>query len=198
MTESKIAMPLCGRHARHKYSSRYDCTTADVGASLRIGAWRLACTPTTYVIRVDTSYRRVDEVLTVFHSLMAVAKLQQLLVGPPLITPNTYARQNVSPDDSSQLATRRWLTRGKKLSASLGISPIPTVNSFLKWMYCISLLIILVNYSDVSVAASRLVTICCLGWQLFQQLSSIPMFVCIVSLIKVLLSCSHIKCLYRW
>jgi len=39
-----------------------------------------------------------------------------------------------SSSDTTQLATRRWLTREKKLSASLCISPIPevAVNFFLK------------------------------------------------------------------
>ena len=39
-----------------------------------------------------------------------------------------------SSSDTTQLATRRWLTREKKLSVSLCISPIPevAVNFFLK------------------------------------------------------------------
>ena len=55
---------------------------------------------------------QVDKVLTVIHSLMDVAKLRQLLVSPPLITPNTYARQNVPLHDTTQLNSQPELPEG--------------------------------------------------------------------------------------
>ena len=61
------AVCLSVRHSFHQ--------TADVGTSLRIGASRLPCTPTSgpvwYRIRVDTS-RQVDKVLSVIHNLMVM------------------------------------------------------------------------------------------------------------------------------
>jgi len=83
------------------YDSRCRCVTPYHSLKVALHTDRL------YVIGVDTSHHRVDEVLTVIHSLIDVAKLRQLLVGPPLITPNTYARQNVSLDDSTQLKSTK-------------------------------------------------------------------------------------------
>jgi len=111
---------------------------------------------------MDTSHR-VDEVLTVIQSH---ARSQAAETAG---RPATHHSKYVCPAEcssgwlnSTQLATQKRLTRGKKLTASLCISPIRKVSSqVISKMILLhySWLILPVNYSGISVAASHVVTI---------------------------------------
>jgi len=75
LSSQKTPQTCIPRHVAFFAICTHRRTMAYVGTSLRIGASRLPCTPTSgrvwYRFRVDIS-RQVDEVLTVIHSLMVM------------------------------------------------------------------------------------------------------------------------------